>query len=108
MYSYCIQDSVVAHTTNCKVSALDKALGEQLITSGLRHYRSWSVCVWLLSVGTTAGYAWKIQIVVEISYNVTEGTEYFVSFEMSVVPTEEYNVMIDREELIVTTEYLMV
>jgi hypothetical protein len=36
------------------------------------------------------------------------GTEYFVSFEMSVVPTEEHNVMIDREELIVTTEYLTV
>jgi len=35
-----------------------------------------------------------------------EGTEYFVSFEMSVVLTVEYNVMIDREELIVATEYL--
>jgi hypothetical protein len=35
-----------------------------------------------------------------------EGTEYFVSLEMSVVLTEECNVMIYREELIVTTEYL--
>jgi hypothetical protein len=26
--------------------------------------------------------------------------EYFVSFEMCVVLTEEYNVMIDREELL--------
>ena len=48
----------------------------------------------------------KIQIIVEISYNVMEGTEYFVSFEMSVFLTGEYNIMIDREELIVTTEYL--
>jgi hypothetical protein len=35
-----------------------------------------------------------------------EGTEYFVSFEMSAILIEEYNGMIDREKLIVTTEYL--
>ena len=35
-----------------------------------------------------------------------EDMEYFVSFEISVVLTEEYNVMIDREELIITTERL--
>jgi hypothetical protein len=29
-----------------------------------------------------------------------EGMEYFVSFEMCVVPTGEYNVMVDREELL--------
>jgi len=28
MYSYFIQDSVVAHTANCKMTVLDKSLGE--------------------------------------------------------------------------------
>jgi hypothetical protein len=50
-----------------------------------------------------AGFVWKLQIIVKISYNVVEGTEYFVSFEMSVILIEEYNFMIDREKLIVTT-----
>ena len=57
-------------------------------------------------MGTAADFVWKIQIVVQISYNVMEDMEYFVSFEISVVLTEEYNIMIDREELIVTTERL--
>ena len=57
-------------------------------------------------MGTAADFVWKIQIVVQISYNVMEDMEYFVSFEISVVLTEEYNVMIDREELIITTERL--
>jgi hypothetical protein len=43
---------------------------------------------------------------VELGYNVMKGTEYFVSLWTSVVITEEYNVMINSEELIGTTEYL--
>jgi hypothetical protein len=35
-----------------------------------------------------------------------KGTEYFVSLKMSVVISEECNVMINNEELIGTTEYL--
>jgi hypothetical protein len=35
-----------------------------------------------------------------------KGTEYFVSLQKSVVITEEYNVMVNSEELIGTTEYL--
>jgi hypothetical protein len=37
-----------------------------------------------------------------------KGTEYFVSLSTSVVITEEYNVMVNSEELIGTTEYLTV
>jgi hypothetical protein len=33
-------------------------------------------------------------------------TEYFVSLETSVVISEEYNVMVNSEELIGATEYL--
>jgi hypothetical protein len=43
---------------------------------------------------------------VELGYNVTKGPEYFVSLYASVVLTEEYNVMINSEQLIGTTEYL--
>jgi hypothetical protein len=35
-----------------------------------------------------------------------KGTEYFVSLETSVVITEEYNVMVNSEELIGTAEHL--
>jgi hypothetical protein len=35
-----------------------------------------------------------------------KGTEYFVSLKTSVVITEEYDVMLNSEELIGTTEYL--
>jgi hypothetical protein len=35
-----------------------------------------------------------------------EGTEYFVSLQRDVAITEEYNVMVNSEELIGTTEYL--
>jgi hypothetical protein len=34
-----------------------------------------------------------------------KGTEYFVSLRTSVVKTEEYNVMVNSEEFIGTTEY---
>jgi hypothetical protein len=34
------------------------------------------------------------------------GTEYFVSLYTSVVITDEYNVMVNSEELIGATEYL--
>jgi hypothetical protein len=43
---------------------------------------------------------------VELSYNVTKGTEYFVLLQMSVVITEEYNVMVNSEELIGSTEHV--
>jgi hypothetical protein len=35
-----------------------------------------------------------------------KGTEYFVSLYTSVVVTDVYNVMVNSEELIGTTEYL--
>jgi hypothetical protein len=35
-----------------------------------------------------------------------KGTEYFVSFKTIVVITEEFNVMVNSEKLIGTTEYL--
>jgi hypothetical protein len=37
----------------------------------------------------------------ELGYNVTKGTEIFC-----VITTEEYNVMVNSEELIGTTEHL--
>jgi hypothetical protein len=43
---------------------------------------------------------------VELGYNVMKGTEYFVSLYLSVVITVEYNVMVNSEEFIDTTEYL--
>jgi hypothetical protein len=43
---------------------------------------------------------------IELGYNVMKGTEYFVSFKPSVVLTEEYNVMVNSDELIGTTECL--
>jgi hypothetical protein len=46
------------------------------------------------------------QTTVELGYNVMKGTEYFVSSERSVFITEEYNVTVNSEELIGTTEYL--
>jgi hypothetical protein len=42
----------------------------------------------------------------ELGYNVMKGTEYFVSLQTSVVITEEYNIMVNSEELIGTTDYL--
>jgi hypothetical protein len=35
-----------------------------------------------------------------------KGTEYFVSLQTNVVITEEYNVVVNSDELIGTTEYL--
>jgi hypothetical protein len=43
---------------------------------------------------------------VERDYNVIKGTEYFVSLKASIVITEEYNVRVNSEYLIGTTEYL--
>jgi hypothetical protein len=36
-----------------------------------------------------------------------KGPKCFVSIQMSVVVTKEYNVMVNREELIGTTKYLL-
>ena len=44
--------------------------------------------------------------IVELYYNITKKTEYFMLLKNSVVLTEEYNVMVNDEELNVTTEYL--
>jgi len=35
-----------------------------------------------------------------------QGSEYFVSLRKSVVLTEKYDVIVNKEELTVTTEYL--
>jgi hypothetical protein len=43
---------------------------------------------------------------VELGYNVTKGTERFVSLQTNVVITEEYSIMVNSEELIGNTEYL--
>jgi hypothetical protein len=43
---------------------------------------------------------------VELGYNVMKATEYFVLLWISVVITEEYNVVVNGEELICTIEYL--
>ena len=43
----------------------------------------------------------------KLSYNIMKGTEYFVSLYMRVVVAKEYNVMVNGEELIGTSEYLM-
>jgi len=44
---------------------------------------------------------------VRLSYNIIKGTEYSVLLQMRVFLTEQNNVMVKREELIVTTEYLL-
>ena len=43
---------------------------------------------------------------VEPGNNVMKGTEYFVSSLTSVVITEEYNIIVNSDELVGTTEYL--
>ena len=43
---------------------------------------------------------------VELCYNVIKLTECILSLRTSVVLTEEYNVMVNSEELIGTTKYL--
>jgi hypothetical protein len=40
---------------------------------------------------------------VELGYNVMKGTEYILSLKTSVVLTEEYNVVVNSDELIRTT-----
>ena len=42
-----------------------------------------------------------------LSYNIIKGTEYSLFLQMRGFLTEQNNVMVDREELIVTTEYLL-
>jgi hypothetical protein len=42
----------------------------------------------------------------ELGYNVMKETEYFMSLQTIVVIIEEYNVMVNSEELIGTAEYL--
>jgi hypothetical protein len=49
----------------------------------------------------------KLDYVVELGYNVMKGTEYCVLLQTRVVITEQYNVMVNSEELISATEYLM-
>jgi hypothetical protein len=41
---------------------------------------------------------------VQLGYNVMRGTESFMSLKKSVVTTEEYNIMVNSEELIGITE----
>jgi hypothetical protein len=43
---------------------------------------------------------------VELGYNVMIWTEYCVSLQTSVVQSEEYNVVVNSEELIDSIEYL--
>jgi hypothetical protein len=45
--------------------------------------------------------------IVKSSYNVMKVTEYFVFLWTYVIISEEYNDMVNSEELIVTSEYLM-
>jgi hypothetical protein len=40
---------------------------------------------------------------VELGYNVIKETEYFISLQKSVVLSEEYNVMVNSDELIRAT-----
>jgi len=49
------------------------------------------------------GAEWNI---VELGYNVMKGTEYLVSLQTSILITEVYNIVVDNDELIGTTEYL--
>jgi hypothetical protein len=44
--------------------------------------------------------------IAELSYNIMKGSEYCVPLETSAVLTDEYNVMVNSEELIGSTEYL--
>jgi len=48
-----------------------------------------------------------MQTTVELGYNITKRAEYFVSLQTGVVLIEECNVMVNSEELIGNTEYLM-
>jgi hypothetical protein len=43
---------------------------------------------------------------VELGYNVIKRTEYILSLQTSAVITEQYNIMVNSEELIGNTEYL--
>jgi hypothetical protein len=46
------------------------------------------------------------QYIIELGYDDMKGTECFVSFKTIVLITEEFNVMVNSEELIGTTAYL--
>jgi len=43
---------------------------------------------------------------VQLGYNVMKETGYFVSLLTRAIITENYNIMVNRSELIGTTEYL--
>jgi hypothetical protein len=42
----------------------------------------------------------------ELGCSVMKGMQYFLSLQTSVVLTEEYNITVNSDELISTTEYL--
>jgi hypothetical protein len=44
----------------------------------------------------------------QLGYNIMKGTECFVLLQTSVVITEEYNIMVNSDKLICTTEHLTV
>jgi hypothetical protein len=79
----------------------------QILTVSLKlwnNLNSWERRLWV-KMDSVRNYK---QITAELVYKVMTGTEYFVSLYTSVVITEEYNVMVNSEELIGTTEYLTV
>jgi hypothetical protein len=45
-------------------------------------------------------------VYVEFGYNIVKGIEYFVLLQTGVVVAQDYNVMVNSEELFGTTEYL--
>jgi hypothetical protein len=46
----------------------------------------------------------KYKNTVKLGYNIIKWSEYFVSLKTSVLVTEEYNIMINSEELVGTLE----
>jgi hypothetical protein len=55
---------------------------------------------------STATLTYSTSHTVELDYNITQGTVYLLSLQKSVVLPKEYNVIVNSEELIGTTEYL--
>jgi hypothetical protein len=47
-----------------------------------------------------------VENTVEPGYNVMKWTEYFVSLQACAVITQQYNVMVNNDELIGTTKHL--
>jgi hypothetical protein len=48
----------------------------------------------------------QLPCTVELGYDVLKGTDYFMSLYTGVIITEEYNVIVNSEELIGGTGYL--